>query len=60
MKQHEHLPMLDIGPVYVVSIVVPTLAAVMYGNDYVEYCRKVNRCWPWIPEEIKKNRKERS
>lgn len=52
--------MLDIGPVYVVSIVVPTLAAVMYGNDYVEYCRKVNRCWPWIPEEIKKNRKERS
>ena len=20
-----------------------------YGNEYTEYCKKVNRCWPWIP-----------
>ena len=25
----------------------------MYGNEYVEYCKKVNRCLPWIPKKEK-------
>lgn len=28
----------------------------MYGDEYIEYCKKVNRCWPWIPKESEKNR----
>ena len=32
----------------------------MYGDEYLEYCKKVNRCWPWIPEETKKKRKKRA
>ena len=27
----------------------------MYGNEYVEYCKKVNRCLPWIPNKKKRN-----
>lgn len=28
-----------------------------FGNEYVEYCSKVNRCLPWIPKkESKKTR----
>ena len=23
----------------------------MYGDEYVEYCKKVNRCLPWIPKK---------
>lgn len=23
----------------------------LYGNEYLEYCRKVNRCWPWKPKK---------
>lgn len=22
----------------------------IYGNEYIAYCRKVNRCWPWMPK----------
>ncbi len=22
-----------------------------YGNAYKEYCRRVNRCWPWMPKK---------
>ena len=22
-----------------------------YGDAYMAYCRKVNRCWPWIPKK---------
>ena len=25
----------------------------MYGDEYVEYCKKVNRCLPWIPKKEK-------
>ncbi len=21
----------------------------LYGKEYEEYCRRVNRCWPWFP-----------
>lgn len=21
----------------------------LYRDEYTEYCRRVNRCWPWIP-----------
>lgn len=27
----------------------------MYGDEYVEYCKKVNRCLPWIPNKKKRN-----
>ena len=20
----------------------------LYGNEYTDYCKRVNRCWPWI------------
>ena len=23
----------------------------LYGNEYTEYCRMVNRCWLWIPKK---------
>lgn len=23
----------------------------LYGNEYTDYCRMVNRCWPWIPKK---------
>lgn len=23
----------------------------LYGEEYEAYCKKVNRCWPWIPKE---------
>lgn len=23
-----------------------------YGKVYQEYCRRVNRCWPWVPKKI--------
>ena len=26
----------------------------LYGNEYLEYCRKVNRCWPWKPKKTEK------
>lgn len=26
----------------------------LYGNEYLEYCRKVNRCWPWKPQKSEK------
>lgn len=29
MKKHDHLPIFGVGPVYVVSIVLPTLGAVL-------------------------------
>ncbi|MDU2293946.1 MAG: isoprenylcysteine carboxylmethyltransferase family protein [Peptococcus niger] len=32
----------------------------MYGDEYLEYCKNVNRCLPWIPEETKKKRKKRA
>lgn len=22
-----------------------------YGDEYSTYCKKVNRCWPWIPKK---------
>lgn len=22
----------------------------IYGNEYIAYCKKVNRCWPWMPK----------
>lgn len=22
-----------------------------YGDEYADYCRTVNRCWPWIPKK---------
>ena len=25
-----------------------------YGNEYIAYCREVNRCWPWIPRELRR------
>ena len=21
----------------------------MYGKEYEDYCKRVNRCWPWLP-----------
>ena len=32
----------------------------MYGDEYMEYCKKVNRCWPWIPEGSENKRKKRA
>lgn len=26
----------------------------MYSNEYIEYCKKVNRCCPWIPKGVEK------
>ncbi|WP_311482654.1 isoprenylcysteine carboxylmethyltransferase family protein [uncultured Anaerococcus sp.] len=26
-----------------------------YGKAYKEYCRNVNRCWPWLPKKSEKN-----
>ena len=26
----------------------------LYGEEYVEYCRKVNRCIPWFPKKSEK------
>lgn len=23
----------------------------LYGQDYIEYCKKVNRCIPWVPRK---------
>lgn len=23
----------------------------LYGREYEEYCRRVNRCWPWFPSK---------
>ena len=23
----------------------------LYGQEYEAYCRRVNRCWPWIPKQ---------
>ena len=23
----------------------------LYGQEYEAYCRRVNRCWPWLPKE---------
>lgn len=28
----------------------------MYSNEYIEYCKKVNRCWPWIPKGVEKRK----
>ena len=25
----------------------------LYGKDYEDYCKRVNRCWPWFPKEKK-------
>ena len=25
----------------------------LYGAEYEDYCRRVNRCWPWLPGERK-------
>ena len=24
----------------------------LYGKEYEEYCRRVNRCWPWFPKGV--------
>lgn len=24
----------------------------LYGTEYEEYCRRVNRCWPWFPKGV--------
>ena len=26
----------------------------LYGREYEDYCRRVNRCWPWMPRKIKR------
>lgn len=31
-----------------------------YGKAYIEYCRNVNRCWPWMPKKSEKNRRRGS
>ncbi|WP_066926243.1 methyltransferase family protein [Murdochiella massiliensis] len=31
-----------------------------YGKAYKEYCRRVNRCWPWMPKKSEKNRRRGS
>ena len=31
-----------------------------YGKTYKEYCKYVNRCWPWIPRKSEKNRGRKS
>ena len=23
----------------------------LYGQEYEAYCKRVNRCWPWLPKE---------
>ena len=25
----------------------------LYGEEYEDYCKRVNRCWPWLPGEGK-------
>ena len=24
----------------------------LYGKEYDEYCKRVNRCWPWFPKRL--------
>ena len=35
MKKYEHLPIFGIGPAYVVSILLPTIIAVILKNNHV-------------------------
>lgn len=35
MKKNEHLPIFGIGPMYVVSILLPTLVAVLLRNNHI-------------------------
>ena len=60
-KNPDPLPEYDVGPIYVCRIASLTLAAGLmkateekwlsdlYGSEYGEYCKRVNRCWPWLP-----------
>ena len=57
MKEKEHLPVIGVGPVYVVIIILCTVVGIvlsekwlynLYGEEYAPYCKKVNRCIPWF------------
>ena len=24
----------------------------LYGKEYEDYCKRVNRCWPWFPKGL--------
>ena len=47
-KNKGHLPMFGVGTIYVCVIIAATAAGIA---EYEEYCRRVNRCIPWLPKK---------
>lgn len=56
MKDTNHLPLLGVGPIICWAYMTIFLKLTeekwlwkQYGQEYKEYCQKVNRCIPWFP-----------
>ena len=71
MKEKNHLPLMGVGPVYVVVIIALTVAGILatafnvielislekwladlYGSEYIEYYKRVNRCIPFFRKKF--------
>lgn len=61
MKKREHLPFMGVGPLIVGFQVGVTAVLKMteekwlkalYGDEYISYCRRVNRSIPWFSKKV--------
>ena len=59
VKDGQKLPLYGIGPMIVFAIGAVTLKITeekwlfdLYGQDYADYMKRVNRCIPWPPHNI--------
>ena len=54
----EHLPLFGVGPIICCGYMTIFLKnteekwlSELYGQEYLDYCKKVNRCIPWFPKK---------
>ena len=58
IKKGQKLPLYDVGPMIVFGMGAVTLKLTeekwlldLYGQDYADYRKRVNRCIPWPPRK---------
>lgn len=59
-SQQNHLPLFGPGPFFGVIVIALTVLlkqteekwlSDLYGEEYKDYCRRVNRCIPWFKNQ---------
>ena len=49
----EHLPLFGVGPIMTIFLknTEEKWLSELYGQEYLDYCKRVNRCIPWSPKK---------